>query len=92
MALAPPGGGRQDCPGLHNCVFVGRDPEGKARYTCIRGIRNPYKGEVKGSDKRVTASSNKRRTAEPQDRVLMNSPSSALLGKCFYHLYYETGI
>ncbi len=36
----------------HNCVFLGRDPEGKARYACIRGIRNPYKGEVEGSDKR----------------------------------------
>jgi len=36
----------------HNCVFVGRDQEGKACYACIRGIRSPYKGEVEGSDKR----------------------------------------
>jgi len=36
----------------HNCVFVGRNPEGKDRYACLRGIRNPYKGEAGGSDKR----------------------------------------
>lgn len=35
-----------------NCVFVGRDPEGKARYACIRGTGSPYKGEAEGSDKR----------------------------------------
>lgn len=35
-----------------NCVFVGRDPEGKARYACIRGTGSWYKGEAEGSDKR----------------------------------------
>lgn len=35
-----------------NCVFVGRDPEGKARYACIRGTGSRYKGEAEGSDKR----------------------------------------
>ncbi len=36
----------------HNCVFVGRDPGGTARYACMRGIRSQYKGEAAGSDKR----------------------------------------
>ncbi len=36
----------------HNCVFIGRDREGKARYACIRGIGGRYRGEVEGSDKR----------------------------------------
>lgn len=35
-----------------NCVFVGRDLEGKARYACIRGTGSSYKGEAEGSDKR----------------------------------------
>ena len=36
----------------HNCVFIGRDREGKARYACIRGIGGRYRGEVEGSNKR----------------------------------------
>lgn len=35
-----------------NCVFVGRDPAGKARYACLRGSGSTFKGEVAGSDKR----------------------------------------
>lgn len=35
-----------------NCVFVGKDPEEKPRYACIRGTGNQYKGEAEGSDKR----------------------------------------
>ncbi len=36
----------------HNCVFVGRDPEGKARYAFQRGTCGEYKNDVEGSDKR----------------------------------------
>lgn len=36
----------------HNCVFVGRDQVGKARYACLRGIGGNFKQEVSGSDKR----------------------------------------
>ena len=35
-----------------NCVFVGRDPEGKARYACLRGTHGDFKMDVDGSDKR----------------------------------------
>lgn len=36
----------------HNCVFVGRDPKGKARYAFQRGTCGEYKNDVEGSDKR----------------------------------------
>lgn len=36
----------------HNCVFVGKDPSGKARYACIRGTGSRYMVEAEGSDKR----------------------------------------
>ncbi len=35
-----------------NCVFVGRDMEGAARYAFLRGIGSGFKGDVAGSDKR----------------------------------------
>ncbi len=35
-----------------NCVFVGRDQAGKARYACLRGTRGPFRTDVEGSDKR----------------------------------------
>lgn len=35
-----------------NCVFVGRDPAGKARYACLRGTHGDFKMDVDGSDKR----------------------------------------
>lgn len=40
----------------HNAVFVGYDPEGKARYAAIRGTVGSYKGEASGSDKRYAFS------------------------------------
>lgn len=40
----------------HNCVFVGRDREGKARYACLRGIYGEFKKEIDGSDKRYSFS------------------------------------
>ena len=36
----------------HNCVFVGRDMEGKARFACLRGTFGDFKMDVPGSDKR----------------------------------------
>ena len=35
-----------------NCVFVGRDPTGRARFACLRGTRDSFKIDVEGSDKR----------------------------------------
>jgi len=36
----------------HNCVFVGRDDSGKARYASLRGTTGDYKCDVESSDKR----------------------------------------
>ena len=35
-----------------NCVFVGRDPAGRARFACLRGTRDNFRMDVEGSDKR----------------------------------------
>ena len=35
-----------------NCVFVGKDTKGKARFACLRGTRDNFKVDVEGSDKR----------------------------------------
>ena len=35
-----------------NCVFVGKDTRGKARFACLRGTRDDFKLDVEGSDKR----------------------------------------
>ena len=35
-----------------NCVFVGKDPHGVARFACLRGTRDNFKLDVEGSDKR----------------------------------------
>jgi len=40
----------------HDCVFVGRDRSGKARFACKRGISGDYKKDVSGSDKRYSFS------------------------------------
>ena len=39
-----------------NCVFVGRDMEGRARFACLRGIRDNFRMDAKGSDKRYNFS------------------------------------
>lgn len=36
----------------HNCVFVGRDKAGKARFACMRGTVGDFKADAPGSDKR----------------------------------------
>ena len=40
----------------HNCVFVGRDPTGRARFACLRGTRDNFRIDVEGSDKRYNFS------------------------------------
>ena len=37
---------------FHNCVFVGRDENGKARFAALRGTLGNYKCDAEGSDKR----------------------------------------
>ena len=39
-----------------NCVFVGRDTTGRARFACLRGTRDSFKRDVEGSDKRYNFS------------------------------------
>ena len=39
-----------------NCVFVGRDMEGRARFACLRGTRDSFRMDVEGSDKRYNFS------------------------------------
>lgn len=36
----------------HNCVFVGKDKAGKARFACMRGVMGDFKADAPGSDKR----------------------------------------
>ena len=36
----------------HNCIFVGRDEHGKARFAAMRGTTSGFKCDVDGSDKR----------------------------------------
>ena len=44
----------EDATKYHNCVFIGRDSKGKARYGAVRGISSAFKGEVSGSNKRYS--------------------------------------
>ena len=37
-----------------NCVFIGKDPQGEARFACLRGTRDNVKRDVAGSDKRFS--------------------------------------
>ena len=36
----------------HNCVFVGRDEDGKAKFAALRGTNSDFKRDATGSDKR----------------------------------------
>lgn len=36
----------------HNCVFIGRDETGRARFAAMRGINSDFKRDADGSDKR----------------------------------------
>ena len=43
--------------GYHSVVFVGRDPEGTARYAAVHGVTaEGFKGEASGSEKRYSFS------------------------------------
>ncbi|MCI2035828.1 MAG: DUF3991 and toprim domain-containing protein [Oscillospiraceae bacterium] len=61
----------------HNCVFVGHDPSGKARFACVRGIHSSFKIDVEGSDKRFNFVLS---SADPQSHTLFvaESPIDAL--------------
>lgn len=37
--------------GYKNCVFVGKDTEGKPRSACVRGCQGTFRGECAGSEK-----------------------------------------
>ena len=39
-----------------NCVFVGKDPTGRARFACLRGTRDNFRIDVESSDKRYNFS------------------------------------
>ena len=39
-----------------NCVFVGKDPAGHARFACLRGTRDNFRIDVESSDKRYNFS------------------------------------
>ena len=39
-----------------NCVFVGKDPAGCARFACLRGTRDNFRIDAEGSDKRYNFS------------------------------------
>ena len=39
-----------------NCVFVGKDMEGRARFACLRGTRDSFRMDVESSDKRYNFS------------------------------------
>lgn len=39
-----------------NCVFVGKDMDGRARFACLRGTRDNFRIDVEGSDKRYNFS------------------------------------
>jgi len=38
----------------HDCVFKGKDENGKTRYAAVRSTTSGFKGEVEGSDKRYS--------------------------------------
>ncbi|MDL2235904.1 DUF3991 and toprim domain-containing protein, partial [Christensenellaceae bacterium OttesenSCG-928-L17] len=40
----------------HNCVFVGRNVEGKVRFACERGTSGAWKKDLSGSDKQYSFS------------------------------------
>jgi len=45
-------GSLYESAGFHNCVFIGRDDNGKARFASLRGTKGNFKRDADGSDKR----------------------------------------
>ena len=56
----------------HNCVFVGRDPSGIARFACLRATHGDFKLDIESSDKRFSFVLP---AADPQSRTLLVSES-----------------
>ena len=63
--------------GHFNCVFVGKDTDGKPRFACMRGIVDDFFQDVEGSDKRYGFCVPSRK---PHGNILMTyeSPIDAL--------------
>jgi hypothetical protein len=64
----------------HNCVFVGRDDNGKARFAALRGTTGDFKRDADGSDKRFGFA------LPPTDRdcktvIVFESPTDAISHK-----------
>lgn len=61
----------------HNCVFVGRDQAGTARFACMRGTFGDFKQDVEGSDKRFNFALP---SADPRSRIVAveESPIDAI--------------
>lgn len=38
----------------HNCVFIGKDNNGKARFACLRSTVNNFRQDIENSDKRYS--------------------------------------
>jgi hypothetical protein len=67
----------------HNCVFVGRDENGKAKFTALRGTTDDFKCDTDGSDKSYGF------CLPPKDRncknaVIFESPIDALSHKVLF--------
>jgi hypothetical protein len=65
----------------HNCVFVGHDGSGKARFAALRGTKGSFKRDADGSDKRfgfVMPPKN----PETQAAAVFESPIDALSHAC----------
>lgn len=44
----------EDATKYHNCIFIGRDGEGEAKYGAVRGTSSDFRGDISGSDKRYS--------------------------------------
>ena len=67
----------------HNCVFIGRDDKGKARFASLRGTIGEFKRDVSGSDKRFAF------LLPPINHIsdtvaVFESPIDALSHQCLY--------
>ena len=61
----------------HNCVFVGRDKEQKARFACVRGITDRFMMDIEGSDKEYSFSAPTRKQ-HSKALLVFESPIDAL--------------
>lgn len=72
--------------GYKNCVFVGKDTEGKPRSACVRGCQGTFRGECAGSEKQygfcIPADNDKAEILE-----IYEAPIDALSGATLQLLY-----